>query len=73
MSLNPNIINQAQWENVNVILELPLKPFIIEVLKWTLPFLNLDLSTAVNRGNSVKSKKWQTVKILMRWLVTFLS
>ena len=54
--------------------ELSFNQFVIEFLKWTLPFLNLDISTAVNRGYSVKSKtEWQTVKILMRWLVTFFS
>ena len=31
--------------------------FIPEFLKWTLPFLNLELSTNANRGFSLKSKQ----------------
>ena len=46
------------------------KPFIPEFLKWTLPFLNLDLYYDANRGFSLKSKtEWQTVWILMRRLM----
>ena len=46
-------------------------PFIPEFLKWTLTSLNLDTFTDVNRGLSLKSKtEWQTVKILMRRLVS---
>ena len=38
-----------------------LNPFIPEFLKWTLLFLDLDLSTDANRGFSLKSKtEWQT-------------
>ena len=33
---------------------LMINPFIPEFLKWTLPSLNLDMSTASNRGFSVK-------------------
>ena len=39
-----------------------LNPFIPEFLKWTLPFLNLDMSTDANRGFSLKPKtEWQSV------------
>ena len=34
-----------------------INPFILELLKWTLPFLNLDLTTDENRGFSLK---WKT-------------
>ena len=39
-----------------------INPFIPEFLKWTIPPLNLDLSTDAHRGFSWKSKtEWQTV------------
>ena len=42
--------------------ELELNHFIPEFLKWTLPFLNLDLSTDGNMDFSLKLKtQWQTV------------
>ena len=37
-------------------------PFIPQFLKWTIPFLNMDLSTDANRSLSLKSKtEWQKV------------
>ena len=46
-------------------------PFTPDILKWMLPSLNLDMSTDANWDFSLISKtKWQTVKILMRQLVT---
>ena len=45
-------------------------PFIPEFLKLTLPSLNLDMTTDANWGFSLKSKtEWQTVLILIRWLI----
>ena len=38
-----------------LIYETSIKTFISELLKWTLPFLDLDLSTDANSGFSLKS------------------
>ena len=47
-----------------------INPFMLEFLIWTLPSQNLDTSIVANRGFSQKPKTdWQTVWILMRWLV----
>ena len=49
---------------------LSINQIIRKFLKWTNPFLNLDMSTASNRGFSLKSKtESQKVYIRMRQLV----
>ena len=50
-------VSRLQWIN-----GISFNPFIPRFLKWTLPFLNLDMSIDVNKRFSLKSKQeWQTV------------
>ena len=57
------------------ILQNPLHSFIPEFLKWTLPSLNLDMSTDAKKGHSIIFKKKKnnmanSVHILMRRFIT---
>ena len=59
-SLYAAICHQLRLRDMEVISSILI--FSPKLLKWALPSLNLDISTAVNRGFSLNSKtEWQTV------------
>ena len=43
-------------------------PFTTEFLKWTLPSLNLDKCSFVNKGVAMKKQQWQAVYVFLESL-----